>query len=270
MYDMYGSPGFLAAYNAGPNRLDDYLANQRSLPDETRHYVAAIGPSLQYAQPQRVSPAQQYAMNQLPLNIPPGTRYGYGATVQYASAPAFPQPVFTQAAAQPVYTPPAPPRAVAWAQPQPRPVYTYTPPAQPAAVAWNAAPKPVYTAPPVQAYAPPPQRSEMARIEPEDDDDAPVRASHSSTHHAERVAFATLPPQHGSHMHLISSAMAAEVYTTRRGRKSITEPASFAPQEHEHGHPSATWKLHASGPIQAAPVCHKNSHGKLVCGPEHI
>ena len=26
MYDVYGSPGFLAAYNAGPRRLDDYLA----------------------------------------------------------------------------------------------------------------------------------------------------------------------------------------------------------------------------------------------------
>ena len=30
MYDMYGSPGFLAAYNAGPHRLDDYLSNQRA------------------------------------------------------------------------------------------------------------------------------------------------------------------------------------------------------------------------------------------------
>ena len=34
MYDIYGSPGFLAAYNAGPKRLDDYLSNARSLPDE--------------------------------------------------------------------------------------------------------------------------------------------------------------------------------------------------------------------------------------------
>src|SRR5271154_6170003 len=40
MYEMYGSPGFLAAYNAGPRRLDDYLSNQRPLPDETRRYVA--------------------------------------------------------------------------------------------------------------------------------------------------------------------------------------------------------------------------------------
>src|SRR5271166_771491 len=76
MYDMYGSPGFLAAYNAGPNRLDDYLANQRALPDETRRYVAAIGPALRTAAPRVHSPAEQYALNQLPLYIPPGPRYG--------------------------------------------------------------------------------------------------------------------------------------------------------------------------------------------------
>jgi hypothetical protein len=262
MYDMYGAPGFLAAYNAGPNRLDDYLANQRPLPDETRHYVAVIGPSLQYAQPQHTSPAQQYAMNQLPLNIPAGPRYGYGATVQYASA-SYSQPVFTQAAAQPVYSPPAQQRTLAWAQPTP----AYTAPAQqPAAVALNTAPKPVYAAQPVQAYAPPPQRTEVARAEEDDDDDdAPVRRSHGSTHQAEtRVAFAAMPTQHGSHLHLISSAMAAEVYTTRRGRKSITEPVSFT-RPPEHAHAATAWKLHASGPVQAAPVCHK-SHGKQVCG----
>ena len=80
MYDIYGSPGFLAAYNAGPNRLDDYLANQRGLPDETRQYVAAIGPALRSASPRVRSPAEQYAINQLPLSIPPGPRYGYGTS----------------------------------------------------------------------------------------------------------------------------------------------------------------------------------------------
>ena len=46
MYDIYGSPGFLAAYNAGPGRLDDYLTRSRTLPEETRRYVASIGPRL--------------------------------------------------------------------------------------------------------------------------------------------------------------------------------------------------------------------------------
>ena len=46
MYDKYGSPGFLAAYNAGPARVDDYLAGQGELPAETENYVAAIAPHL--------------------------------------------------------------------------------------------------------------------------------------------------------------------------------------------------------------------------------
>ena len=46
MYDRFGAPGFLAAYNAGPNRLDSYLKNGRPLPDETVNYVASIAPLL--------------------------------------------------------------------------------------------------------------------------------------------------------------------------------------------------------------------------------
>ena len=44
MYDRYGSPGFLAAYNAGPRRYEEYLAG-RPLSTETRAYVAALVPS---------------------------------------------------------------------------------------------------------------------------------------------------------------------------------------------------------------------------------
>jgi len=82
MYDIYGSPGFLAAYNAGPYRLDDYLSNNRPLPTETRRYVAMIGPEIEGVEPARRSPAEQYAMNALPIDIPPGMRYG---GVQFAS-----------------------------------------------------------------------------------------------------------------------------------------------------------------------------------------
>ena len=46
MYDRYGAPGFLAAYNAGPYRLEDYLGGNGSLPDETVNYVASIAPRL--------------------------------------------------------------------------------------------------------------------------------------------------------------------------------------------------------------------------------
>src|ERR1700759_3977531 len=46
MYDRFGAPGFLAAYNAGPNRLDQYLSNRTPLPAETVSYVASVAPLL--------------------------------------------------------------------------------------------------------------------------------------------------------------------------------------------------------------------------------
>jgi hypothetical protein len=75
MYDVYGAPGFLAAYNAGPRRLDDYLAGAKPLPDETRHYVAMIGPYITDSYPQHRSEADLMALNTIPIDIPPGTRY---------------------------------------------------------------------------------------------------------------------------------------------------------------------------------------------------
>ena len=44
LHDQYGSPGFLAAYNAGPGRYDEYLVAARPLPPETRDYVAVLAP----------------------------------------------------------------------------------------------------------------------------------------------------------------------------------------------------------------------------------
>lgn len=46
LYDRYGAPGFLAAYNAGPARLDDYLLRSHPLPSETRRYVARLAPAV--------------------------------------------------------------------------------------------------------------------------------------------------------------------------------------------------------------------------------
>jgi D-alanyl-D-alanine carboxypeptidase len=46
MYDKYGAPGFLAAYNAGPDRVDGYLAGASNLPDETVNYLAVVTPNL--------------------------------------------------------------------------------------------------------------------------------------------------------------------------------------------------------------------------------
>jgi hypothetical protein len=46
MRDRYGSPGFLAAYNAGPGRYEDYRDRHHPLPAETIAYVADLLPRL--------------------------------------------------------------------------------------------------------------------------------------------------------------------------------------------------------------------------------
>ena len=46
MYDRFGAAQFLAAYNAGPGRVDDHLRSGRPLPGETQRYVEALAPEL--------------------------------------------------------------------------------------------------------------------------------------------------------------------------------------------------------------------------------
>jgi len=46
MYNLFGSPGFLGAYNCGPRCYGDYLAGNRGLPSETRNYIASVAPRL--------------------------------------------------------------------------------------------------------------------------------------------------------------------------------------------------------------------------------
>ena len=78
MYDLYGAPGFLAAYNAGPRRFEDYAIRNRGLPNETRRYVAKIAPNIADHRPQRESDAAVLAMYQIPSDIPAGPRYPRG------------------------------------------------------------------------------------------------------------------------------------------------------------------------------------------------
>ncbi|WP_234934155.1 lytic transglycosylase domain-containing protein [Agrobacterium vitis] len=42
LHDLYGSPGFLAAYNAGPGRYEKHLVFDEPLPAETVNYIAKI------------------------------------------------------------------------------------------------------------------------------------------------------------------------------------------------------------------------------------
>jgi soluble lytic murein transglycosylase-like protein len=46
LYDRFGAPGFLGAYNAGPERYAQYLLWGRPLPLETRRYLAILAPKV--------------------------------------------------------------------------------------------------------------------------------------------------------------------------------------------------------------------------------
>ena len=129
MYDIYGAPGFLAAYNAGPGRLDDYLTRNRTLPEETRRYVANIGPHLAGVEPSRPSPGAQYAMNAMPFSIPSGSRYT--ASSRYsAPAPVITLNPPTMAPAEPIQLAAAP-RPAPMAAPAPIQVAAAEPAAGP-------------------------------------------------------------------------------------------------------------------------------------------
>lgn len=72
MHDRYGSPGFLAAYNAGPGRYEEYLSGGRSLPAETRAYVTALAPLVgvgDIAGPVTVATAEPVSWTRAPLFV---------------------------------------------------------------------------------------------------------------------------------------------------------------------------------------------------------
>jgi hypothetical protein len=50
MLDLYGTSGFLAAYNAGPARYGEHLATGEPLPEETQIYLSRLAPMLSDAQ----------------------------------------------------------------------------------------------------------------------------------------------------------------------------------------------------------------------------
>jgi hypothetical protein len=55
MLDLYGTSGFLAAYNAGPARYDEHLATGEPMPEETQIYLSRLAPMLSGAQIGNVS-----------------------------------------------------------------------------------------------------------------------------------------------------------------------------------------------------------------------
>lgn len=81
LHDHYGSPGFLAAYNAGPERYKASLVG-RPLPSETRAYVAAIAPIIAGGvdAPVMIAAADPSAWTRAPLFIVQSDRNAAGAS----------------------------------------------------------------------------------------------------------------------------------------------------------------------------------------------
>lgn len=95
MHDRYGSPGFLAAYNAGPGRYEEYRATGRPLPAETRAYVAAIAPIIgggDLVAPVTVATADPLAWTRAPLFIAQVDSSAGADRRQSGSDPAAPSP----------------------------------------------------------------------------------------------------------------------------------------------------------------------------------
>jgi len=55
MLDLYGTSGFLAAYNSGPARYDEHLATGDPLPEETQIYLSRLAPMLSGVQVASIS-----------------------------------------------------------------------------------------------------------------------------------------------------------------------------------------------------------------------
>lgn len=66
MYDRYGSPGFLAAYNAGPSRYEDSLGG-RALPVETRAYLGRLSPVIGGVRARAAAPSDPFAWTRAAL-----------------------------------------------------------------------------------------------------------------------------------------------------------------------------------------------------------
>lgn len=122
MYNLFGSPGFLGAYNCGPRCYGDYLAGNRSLPGETRNYIASIAPRLNRS-PAPVPDTSDVMVASLPAPSAPVSPATGGSAVTLAPLPTASVPRVVVAE----LPPPAPVSA-----PAPAPVPVPTPARAPA------------------------------------------------------------------------------------------------------------------------------------------
>lgn len=96
LHNRYGSPGFLAAYNAGPGRYEESLSG-RPLPAETRAYVALLAPFIDGSastSPAAVTAIDRSAWTRAPLFVAQPGRTSTAASVP-AERPADDAPAAT-------------------------------------------------------------------------------------------------------------------------------------------------------------------------------
>jgi D-alanyl-D-alanine carboxypeptidase len=124
MYDRYGVPTFLAAYNAGPDRVDAYLSDATPLPDETANYLASVAPRLG-GDVAMTGPLAAFAGGAMvPSDVADGNRAYAGGLVQTAGyaapAPATDdEPSLRTFDCSGLVTPPAPTRMLTGQAPPP-------------------------------------------------------------------------------------------------------------------------------------------------------
>ncbi len=143
MFDLYGSPGFLAAYNAGPGRYEYSLKTSRPLPGETRHYIAVIEPRLAGIRPEGPSPTSPM-VTVASRDAPAHSAFDGDTTLPPGPIPT-PQLIVAELPPAPVSAPaPAPvPVSVSMSAPRALPAAE---PVRATVVAKPAAPAPVVTA----------------------------------------------------------------------------------------------------------------------------
>jgi hypothetical protein len=71
MHERFGTAGFIAAYNAGPQRYEEHLTTGRPLPDDTLAYVAKLAPLLSGGLPadNRLTTTDHVSWQQAPLFV---------------------------------------------------------------------------------------------------------------------------------------------------------------------------------------------------------
>lgn len=200
MYDLFGAPGFLAAYNCGPACYAGHLAGKQRLPRETKQYVAALTPVLRGSAPREPSQsvgASAIEVAVVPANAPksepkPATPEIVVAAAVPVSVPVpapAPAPVEVKAPVPVPETPIAPEQPVRAAVPASAPVEVASAQA-PAKAATPANRQPVVQF--VAARDRDGKRSTLA-VPAARPEKAPVRSVET------QVAEALLPPQAASH-----------------------------------------------------------------------